>query len=300
MRIAGGSPGWLERSARAAARGAVALLPAAIRRRVADYRFGYAGRGRRFALDLHHEPEGLVASIDGRLRLRVTHPFCDDLRFHFVDNAQSRREIGAFLDVSAGLAPDALLFDVGAHRGLFALVHCGLGPQRRAVLFEPSASLSRDARELLAMNGFDACADVRTAGAGERTERRRTIEDDLRFARVAHGGGGVETEFVSLDDEWTRLGEPPAIVKIDVEGAEGEVVRGATRLLSMARPIVFLELHMDVLRARGERVDGLLAAFTRNRYQLFDLDGRMRSVASIRRSLLAIVRIVAHPDRAPQ
>lgn len=284
-----------ERSVRATARVIIALLPAAVRRRIADYRFGYAGEGRRFELNVRDEPEGLVASIDGRLRLRITEQFRDDLRFHLVDNAESRKELGAFIDASARLAPDALLFDVGAHRGIFALVHCALGPARRAVLLEPSSSLSRDARELLQMNGFDARAEVRTVGAGERTERRRMVEDALHFARPADGAQGIDTEFVSLDDEWSRVGERPAIVKIDVEGAEGDVLRGAVRLLSQARPVVFLELHMDLLRARGERVDRLLTPLTGCGYELFDLDGKIRSVSSVSRSVRAIVRLVAQP-----
>jgi FkbM family methyltransferase len=300
MGLIGAAGVWLERGARMAAHTAIALLPAAARRRIADYRFGYTGAGRRFAMDVREAEDGLIAQIDGRLRLRITKPFCDDLRFHFVDNAQSRNEMAAFIDATAQLPPDALLFDVGAHRGLFSLVYCALGPARRAVLLEPSASLARDARELLALNGFDSRAEVRTAGVGERAERRRVREDHLGFARPAEDGAGLETDFVSLDDEWQRVGEPPAIVKIDVEGAEGDVLRGASRLLAEARPIVLLELHMDVLRASGQPVDGLLAAFTRNGYRFFDLTGQARSAASIARSLRAIVRLVARADRAAQ
>ena len=36
---------------------------------------------------------------------------------------------------------------------------------------------------------------------------------------------------------------PPNLVKIDVEGAELDVLRGATRILTVSRPLLFLEAH---------------------------------------------------------
>merc|ERR1719491_1305916 len=52
-------------------------------------------------------------------------------------------------------------------------------------------------------------------------------------------------------------------VKIDVEGAEEEVVLGGARTLGQFRPLLFLEIHAPELRARqssAERVfDALIA-----------------------------------------
>ena len=41
---------------------------------------------------------------------------------------------------------------------------------------------------------------------------------------------------------------PPDLIKIDVEGAEGRVLRDARRILSEARPILFLALHGEEQR----------------------------------------------------
>lgn len=272
-----------------------AVLPQAVLRRIADYRFGYTGTGRSFAFEVTESNGGFEVLIDGRIRLRSTPAFLDDLRFHFVDNGQSRNEVGAFIDECATLPADALLIDVGAHRGLFALLHCALGPSRRAVLLEPSPSLAADARELLAMNGFASRADVRVCGAGERVERRTIVEDALGFARTADGG--IETEFTTLDDEWRRLGGDPAVVKIDVEGAEAEVLRGATALIAKVRPVLFLELHLDELRARGESVASMLAPLQKAGYQFDDPGGRVLSTVGIKRSYKAILRVVGRSAR---
>ena len=49
---------------------------------------------------------------------------------------------------------------------------------------------------------------------------------------------------ISLDDLLDRFG-PPSLVKIDVEGAEVEVLRGATRLLKEVRPVFYLEIGSE-------------------------------------------------------
>ena len=276
------------------ARRAAALLPRAALRRIAHYRFGYTQEGRRF--DFREEP-GVgepVAVIDNRIRIRCTPAFMPDLRFHFVDNGQSRDEMGAFLDSAPSLPPDAMLYDVGAHRGLFSLVHCALGAHRRAVLFEPSISLTNDARALLKLNDADNRAEVRVRGVGDRAGTRLIAEDALGFAGPAddQDADAVPVEFTTLDDEWRRTGETPAVVKIDVEGAEAEVIRGAAAVLRELRPLLFLELHMDVLERRGESVEALLSHLTSCGYRFTEPDGRARSPRAIRDSLRAIVRVV--------
>ncbi|MGH7503645.1 MAG: FkbM family methyltransferase [Longimicrobiales bacterium] len=41
---------------------------------------------------------------------------------------------------------------------------------------------------------------------------------------------------------------PPNCIKIDVEGAEADVLRGATRTLAEVRPVVFLATHGKAVR----------------------------------------------------
>lgn len=283
---------------RSIARRAAALLPGAARARLAAFRFGYTGGGRHFAFEQLPDEQGRgpAVLVDGRIRLNLTPEFLPDLRFHFVDNGQSRDEIGAFIDAARSIRPDALLFDVGAHRGLFSLVHCALAPDRRALLFEPSASLAADAARLIAMNGFEPRAAVRVCGLGERLERRRIVEDALGFARDAGPAAGADVEFTTLDEEWRRAGEAPAMVKIDVEGAEAAVIRGGAGLLRTARPVLFLELHLDELERRRESTAALLQRLAAIGYRFAEPNGASRSASAVASSLRAIVRLIATPQ----
>ena len=276
------------------ARKAAALLPSSVLKRIADYRFGYTRVGRRFEFAEESRSEGPLVTVDGRLRIRATTAFMPDLRFHFVENGQSRDEMGAFLDAAGALPPDAMLYDVGAHRGLFSIVHCASGAARRAILFEPSISLTDDARALLALNGVTDRTEVRVCGVGDCVGPRRITEDALGFAQPAsdRDTGAAVIDFTTLDTEWRRTGVPPAVLKIDVEGAEAEVVRGAVGLLNAVKPLLFLELHLDVLERRGESVAVLLEQLASCGYRFTEPDGRRRSARAIADSLRAIVRIV--------
>lgn len=70
---------------------------------------------------------------------------------------------------------------------------------------------------------------------------------------------------VSLD--WLAARRPaPQVLKIDVEGAELLVLRGAGQLLAQHRPIVLFECHTESIAAATE-------IFTRLNYRLFDYGG---------------------------
>jgi len=51
----------------------------------------------------------------------------------------------------------------------------------------------------------------------------------------------------TLDSEVKELGLVPTIIKIDVEGWELEVLKGAENILARYRPLLFLSLHPEAL-----------------------------------------------------
>jgi hypothetical protein len=58
-----------------------------------------------------------------------------------------------------------------------------------------------------------------------------------------HGGVELTVNTVSLDEALADGMPAPALIKIDVEGGAGSVLRGASRLLATVAPAVYLELH---------------------------------------------------------
>ena len=53
----------------------------------------------------------------------------------------------------------------------------------------------------------------------------------------------IKVPNLRLDDFWQNLDSPIKAIKIDVEGAELEVLKGATKILNRWHPILIIEVH---------------------------------------------------------
>jgi hypothetical protein len=79
---------------------------------------------------------------------------------------------------------------------------------------------------------------------------------------VALGRESVEVEMITLDGYADEHEAHPQVVKIDVEGAEAEVLQGMREILRRDRPALIIELHVikgDVEHATHDEVAALLA-----------------------------------------
>jgi len=148
--------------------------------------------------------------------------------------------------------------DVGANLGYYALLASRLvGASGRVIALEPNSENCRLLLSSLRMGGvtnvqlLPVAADTDTGWGYYSTHvgsNGGLIEDqDL----LRHPGTVVPT--FRLDD---IVDGPVGFLKMDVEGAEGRVVRGATGLIERDRPIITTELKDEMLR----RVSGTSVA----------------------------------------
>jgi FkbM family methyltransferase len=146
-------------------------------------------------------------------------------------------------DLRPRLPPDGLFLDVGANVGnhaLFAAGVCGA----RVIAWEPAEALARHCRDNLALNGLSARVEVRTEGLAEAPSRARLVPGpagNAGMTRLAAGDGAVTVD--SLDAALAAMGDTaaPAAIKVDVEGMEAAVLRGARATLRRHRPAVYVE-----------------------------------------------------------
>lgn len=146
--------------------------------------------------------------------------------------------------------PGSAVFDVGANIGLMAVPILRTCPAVRVVSFEPSPSTLPYLRRTAAGSGFgDRWVVVPKAAArtpGELTFYTGGTGDDafegLRATGRVETAGTVSVPATTLDAEWAALGRPPvSVIKIDVEGAELDALRGATDLLAGSHPAILME-----------------------------------------------------------
>lgn len=138
------------------------------------------------------------------------------------------------------LEPGDVMIDVGSHVGLHALVSARLvGPAGRVLAVEPQPYNCERIMTNAAANGFTnihvVCAAA-GAQAGVVTLRQQVVSDKARLSLAGDGvndtGLTFEVPMVSLDELARRHDfERVRLLKIDVEGFEPEVLRGARDLL---------------------------------------------------------------------
>jgi FkbM family methyltransferase len=165
--------------------------------------------------------------------------------------------------------PGSAVVDGGAHIGYFTLLFAGLtGPRGRVVSFECDPRAAARLREHVALAGA-AQVHIHQAALHDGSSPTLTLHlpdqlgwSTLRSDHWVTAREHVEVEAVSLDAALEREGVAPAAVsfmKLDVEGAELDAIRGAGATLAASRAAVLIEFHPSRMRALGEDPDEFLA-----------------------------------------
>lgn len=170
----------------------------------------------------------------------------------------------------------AVVYDVGANVGIYSLVASSrVGVSGRVYAFEPLDRNLRYLRRHIMLNNLQNCTVVEKAVCNEEGTRRFSVAAwEPSMSRLSPDGE-ILVPSTTLDN--CVYGEerlrPPDIIKIDVEGAEFEVLEGATRALTEFHPTVFLEIHgtqlhadcRDFLLAKGYSIEEAYAQLTATR-----------------------------------
>ena len=230
------------------------------------------------------------------------HPLASRIGYSFLlAEAEQAAELDAFI---AECRPGMTLVDAGAHFGVFTLaaLHYG-GPTARAVAVDPSPTACRIMAIQFRRNGVDARARIVPACVGARTGVQPMVAVGVIASgycvppAVHHVGREVTVcEATTLDDLVRRFDLRPTHVKLDVEGAEAAALRGGAGLLSSpSPPLLFIELHNDLIRRAGGDPAEVVALLEELRYAPFAPEGPPLD----RAALLGrpVVRLIARPSR---
>ena len=202
-----------------------------------------AARLRRILRGHHEVTLTRVATTDGLLfDLDVENV----LDFAVLDHGYYEREV---LDaVLAGLAPEAVLWDVGANIGLHAITAKHLRPDATVIAFEPAPHTASRLMANANLNGIDVQVVTSALAATEGIAQLSVVTRGNSGLSSLRPWPGVEYEgtvlcpCVRADGLVARGALPsPTIVKLDVEGFEEDVLRGFGPLLAgtVLRSIVF-------------------------------------------------------------
>ncbi|HVH72643.1 MAG TPA: FkbM family methyltransferase [Candidatus Dormibacteraeota bacterium] len=203
-------------------------------------------------------------------------------------------ETGEIRFVERYLRPGMIVLDIGAHHGLYTLLASkNVGPEGKVIAFEPSVRECERLRQHVRLN---SCSNVRIepiAIGAERSRGKLFVVDgaedwcnSLRPPAVVGSGRSELVDVLPLDEYLSGAGITSAdFLKLDVEGAELEVLRGARELLRKpARPVILAEVYDIRTLPWGYPASKIVGHLDKLGFKWFQLraDGTLQSVASDR------------------
>jgi FkbM family methyltransferase len=169
------------------------------------------------------------------------------------------------------------LFDIGAHFGVFSLALAQFGG--KAVAADPSPIATKMIETEVALN---KCADrvrVLQAAVSDVNGEMGLVSSGTfseGYFKVEQGRLASDltpTQALTVDQMSVHYGAPTHI-KIDVEGHEAAVLRGAKETIARHAPLLFLELHSEMVRDAGGDPNETLKLVESAGYRTFDVAGQ--------------------------
>ena len=204
------------------------------------------------------------------------------------------------------LKPGDCALDVGAHIGFFTMQMAAVvGSEGLVCAFEPLDTNADLLEQSIAENRFSGRVRFQRAAVGAApgvatlTFPAETLNSGgaylLRDGTAPLAGNRKkDVPVVALDA--LDLRRPVRFVKMDVEGAEPQVLRGAAGLLQRDRPLILSELHPTQLeRASGITPDQFLAQIAAFGYRAHRSERAAIGVAITHAPAEALVSIVLVP-----
>lgn len=185
---------------------------------------------------------------------RLTLPSGDwDSRYLYYYGILGRQEYPLIKFFIRNLRSNDVFYDIGANYGFYSFLAEELITEGEIHAFEPSPRvfdyLKRNAREgsgRLFLNQAalsDEAADQIAFydSFGSKHSGASTLSKEVAASGLSAGYDRIKVKALTLD-EYARTHRKPAVIKIDVEGAEEAVIRGGLHTLAEEGPTVVMEV----------------------------------------------------------
>lgn len=174
----------------------------------------------------------------------------------------------------AGYEPETFLFfrqnlkkgdtvlDIGGHIGLFAVVTARLvGSEGKVYSFEPTPFTRTVLRDVVELNECESIVEIREEAVSSKSgttvffDTGDEISNANSLVKTERSKKQIPITLTSVDEFVQEKQIRVDCLKIDVEGAELDVLKGARATFLKQRPVVRLGLHPPFIVQNGQSLE---------------------------------------------
>jgi len=185
------------------------------------------------------------------------------------------------------MQPGNVMVDVGANLGIYSMIAGKLvGDHGKVLAFEPSFTTFEFLKKNQILNGLKniSCFPVALSDtAGTATLYHSSDIGSHSLGQIDGMGNLEEIEMTTMDKVVATEGlERIDLIKIDVEGAEELVLKGAEMSIKRWRPTVIFERHINLPERLGLPADGAWNFLADLGYHFYRVNsqGRLQALSS--------------------
>lgn len=178
-------------------------------------------------------------------------------------------------EVKRVIKPGMKILEIGANIGYYALIETTLaGPTGHLFAIEPSPYNFDLLKKNLSLNNIKN-ADLHQAAFGEKRAKvkfymydRSNLSSFIKREDMGMETTEIEVEMLTLDDFLSL--KKVDFIRMDVEGYELEILKGATKVLSSAdKPkLFFIEVHSELLHKKGSSAREIVETLAKYGYEV--------------------------------
>ena len=181
--------------------------------------------------------------------------------------------------IASLLHPGDVFYDIGANIGFFSVIAAQLvGPKGQVYAFEPVPDNISLLEHNLALNGFRQ-AQVLQYAISNRTGKGELLLADWNGGATLSAAsappdlkGALTVDLVTIDALVTQKNiGAPTLAKIDVEGAELDVLEGMVETIETYHPVIIFEIDDGNLEAYHKKLAACESLLKKHGYQIRQL-----------------------------
>lgn len=201
-----------------------------------------------------------------------------------IQKAMERYEINIFRRL---IKPGMTVIDIGANIGVYTKIACDIvGPKGKVFAFEPESENLIILKEKLAVFKNSNVTVISKALSDKIGEERLYIDEvnvgnhSMSEKNILKGNNFIKIQTTTLDKYFSDKGKVD-LIKMDVQGAEGKIIKGAENILTKYKPTMMVEFWPDGLINCGSNPLNLLIRLKEFGFQINLIDKTHKKLLKI-------------------